>query len=467
MANLVKPKLGISLFSVAILILFPLLETNFYSTATIKRWGQLSWDDFQGIARPFSKYGAGISSAIYLEYDSSASRYRAYAGQNNMYSWANQRVRSSEYGLNHEQYHFNITEFYARLLNEYIEANPGENESTYLLRLASLDVDLQKMQNEYDLETDHSLNRDKQRRWEYKIDSLLMVHSSDSGWVQDYYSGARIYFPAKPEFHKGLFENIGSSHEYFLKRYDMTLVASSFHAQQFLFPSLEGIYAVYYKEGAEIKSVTVDPSHYSFKATVISEDSLNNTSKELWVYDNDYMYRIIAKYPNDFGDTTGYSDIARSFINSFSIENTDDYWFKKLESSNAEITYAGLRKKGSPQDFKYCITEKGKTRGFFRGPFFREDGALFLAQDLVEHDDSLLYKNILQIGNDTFTYEPDKEGHLYFVPADKIPDGDYILNFGYLLMKDSVSECYPFYHQSLEVAPPVNPNAGSHHAPNL
>ena len=120
MANLVKAKVGLSIFSISILILIPLLESNFNAPVTIKRWGNLTWDDFKGFPIPFSGYGAVISSKVYLEFDSSKSQYVAFAGQHNINSWTKD---TSAYGLNHEQYHFNITEIHARLLNEFIASN--------------------------------------------------------------------------------------------------------------------------------------------------------------------------------------------------------------------------------------------------------------------------------------------------------------------------------------------------------
>lgn len=69
-------------------MLIPLLETKFFAAVTVKKWGKVSWNDFQGIPQPFSSYEDGISSSIYLEYDSTKGRCVAYAGQNNVQSWA-------------------------------------------------------------------------------------------------------------------------------------------------------------------------------------------------------------------------------------------------------------------------------------------------------------------------------------------------------------------------------------------
>ena len=108
MATHLKVKVGVSVFSLCILMLIPLLENNFYAPVTIKRWSALTWDDFQGFVPPFTGYEAAIASAVYLEYDSAKNKFHAYAAQNNMRSWAKRSRPNQEYGLGHEQYHFNI-----------------------------------------------------------------------------------------------------------------------------------------------------------------------------------------------------------------------------------------------------------------------------------------------------------------------------------------------------------------------
>lgn len=85
MANYVKAQVGISALSISIIILIPLLQSNFNAPSTIKRLSKLTWNDFQEFVRPFSKYDAAISRAVYLGYDSTKRRYFAYAGQNNVW----------------------------------------------------------------------------------------------------------------------------------------------------------------------------------------------------------------------------------------------------------------------------------------------------------------------------------------------------------------------------------------------
>lgn len=378
MANYVKAKVGVSALSISIIILIPLLKSNFNTPVTIKRWSELTWNDFQGLVRPFSKYDAAISSAVYLEYDSTEGRYYAYAGQNNVWSWVNES--KGEYLLNHEQYHFNITELHARKLNDYIEENPDGTEYLYNLRLGSINIDLREMQDKYDSETGHSRIFDKQRRWEYEIDSLLVM---DSGWVTDNFSGLKIFFPKKPQLVRESFENESVVRGYRLKKYSMTLAVYAYQTKNIDLGSFENNWHdIYSPKALKVKSVVSDTIEYPLKTLVMAEDTFNYTDYSLWVYNNMYLYKVHARYPNNTGDTTGYAKIARSFINSFRIINTDSYWVQQLAKTTSPIVQGNITKlETSNQDQNLCIS-LGKQiglRGFSRGPFFRDDGGLLLA----------------------------------------------------------------------------------------
>lgn len=453
MASLLKPKLGISVFSITILILIPLLESNFNAPVTIKRWSKLTWDDFQGFVQPLSKYEAVIASSVYLEYDSVHKRFHAYAGQNNIRSWAKRSRPDQDYELNHEQYHFNITELHARRLNHYIAENPGGSPYLYNLRHGSINIDLRKMQREYDSETDHSLIFDRQRRWEYRIDSLLVL---DSGWVTDHFSGGKAFFPAKPKLVKGTFEN-GTMHRgHRLSKYDMTLALYAYQNRN-IDPALFGVNwpDIYANNAMKVKSVVSDTLEYGLKTLIIAEDTINYTDYSLWVYNDAYLYKAQARFPNNMGDTTGYAQIARSFINSFRIVDTDDYWIAKLESSDSPIllsTVSNRDENEKEQDTEYCMHVGPPSQpGFYRGPFYRDDGAMFLACDYIVHPDSLHYQDVMLLNKDWYSHTPTPHGQIYFVPAKNIPKQKFDIKFGYILLEDSVKDCYEFYHEKIEI----------------
>ena len=453
MSNYVKAKAGISALSISIIILIPLLQSNFNTPVNVKRWSKLSWDDFQGLARPLSRYDAAIYSNVYLDYDSAKGGYYAYAGQHNVWSWV--RESKSDYLLNHEQYHFNITELHARKLNEYIAENPDGTEYEYNLRLGSIDIDLREMQAKYDLETSHSQIIDKQRRWEYEIDSLLAL---SKGWVTDQFSGAQMFMTHVSDSSKGLIDGLPYRH-YAQYKHGMQFTLTSYQASNIEYrPVVESIRRTILNRSERLKSFSLDTTE-SLRAFIISDDSANYTYYQSWISANSYLYQIKTRYPNNTGDTTGYASIASSFINSFRIVDTDDYWISKLEASDSPIISSSISKrdKNNPKsESQYCIDigPPGQ-QGFYRGPFFREDGAMLLACDYLIHPDSLHYEDVMMINRQWYSHTPTSEGQVYFVPYKKIPEGQFNIKFGYILLQDSLEDCYRFYHQSLEVSPNI------------
>lgn len=197
MANSLKIKVALIIGAIGILVLIPLLKSNFNAPVTMQRWRQLEWDDFQGFEKPFTGWAAGISSSVFVEYDSTQQKYRAYAEMHNQYSWKSKLALNSDYVLNHEQYHFNITEYHARKLNEILENQNIRSESQVLDNLAEIRSELRRMQNKYDNETDHSLIKVIQRKWEYQIDSLL--NSQEEYPLSFENEKVNIYFPSKPK----------------------------------------------------------------------------------------------------------------------------------------------------------------------------------------------------------------------------------------------------------------------------
>lgn len=70
--------------------------------------------------------------------------------------------------LKHEQFHFNITELHARKFRKLIsELKPSANLQTQLNKLyKTISKASFEMQNQYDAETNHSINKPKQAEWE-------------------------------------------------------------------------------------------------------------------------------------------------------------------------------------------------------------------------------------------------------------------------------------------------------------
>jgi hypothetical protein len=440
MANFIKGKIAVSIFSIFVLGAIPLLEANFFRPFTINRWRELNWNDFQAIPKPFGKYDAEISSNIYCEYDSAMLTYHAYAGQNNMQSWVRGEEYKSDNLLKHEQYHFNISEYYARLLNLTIKNNPDRDPKFYRLHLDSLRELLNGMQDEYDSETDHNLKTDRQSMWEYKIDSLL---NSDSGWVTDSLSGARVFFPDTASFNRG-FSSAMVYRYYSLSKYHMNFDLTSFQA---LFSGPNVLDTVIEKHSKQVfKHISTQyfrNESGSVHAIVTSQDSSGHKRYVRWEYFNNVLFNVSAEFPINITDSTGYERMARSFLNSFQIIDTD---------SSLRQPRVLSKSSNGPKSKECFILSEVKKWGFTRGPLFNEDGSILIVFDPIRHEkDEIDHYLISRAKNKRSIYYGMSSDPIFFMPKYKIPNEPFWIDLGYFLKKDSINECAQFYRESILV----------------
>lgn len=98
-------------------------------------------------------------------------------------SWVNKDFKN-EYLLNHEQRHFDLTAIHAQILDSLLR--PYETEVSRFMDdnlikgveqiFDDVYAQLEEAQAQYDKETEHSIQRDKQEEWDAKIDSLKRAH---------------------------------------------------------------------------------------------------------------------------------------------------------------------------------------------------------------------------------------------------------------------------------------------------
>jgi len=192
MTKFSKLKIGLILISLFIIAYIYSYERAFYKNSSVNKWQNLSWNDFEGVVKPFSPFDASIHSNVYVEYDSMKKEYKAYSGQNNVRSWKRKGLENDTLLLRHEQYHFNITEYHARLMNKYLKINKIDSEKDYQKELNKIHEKLNKMQDEYDKETNHSIIVEQQEIWENKVDSLMGIKKKiifTRQWIQIEYEG--------------------------------------------------------------------------------------------------------------------------------------------------------------------------------------------------------------------------------------------------------------------------------------
>ena len=141
---------------------------------------RLSWEDY--LAKPSSSSDAAAitSTALGLEYHvrNNILTYKITCRFSKTRSWGKYRT---DYILQHEQGHFDITELYARKLDDAIREysfNPKKFKTDLDQIYKEIMEEKEEVQNQYDLDTDFSRNPEKQSEWLKKIQRELTRYSA-------------------------------------------------------------------------------------------------------------------------------------------------------------------------------------------------------------------------------------------------------------------------------------------------
>jgi hypothetical protein len=154
---------------------------NSTDTILFKNNAALTWDDFKD--RPKDNESTVANSAIGFKYNANIKTM----GKNVIINISTSSffVRSKSWGkidhknayiLKHEQYHFNLARYGAELFKRNLlkEKMTHKNFNTKINKAYydAWNVYL-KLQQQYDKDSNHSINRAQQALWENKIDGLL------------------------------------------------------------------------------------------------------------------------------------------------------------------------------------------------------------------------------------------------------------------------------------------------------
>ncbi|GAB3649112.1 hypothetical protein GCM10028791_14030 [Echinicola sediminis] len=147
---------------------------------------KLTWDDFEARPHPGSSYSASIFTSFAWEGDPFVEE-----GALNLElvvkvfmlkasSWVKASVRD-DYGLNHEQRHFDITKIIVERFKEKVrqmELTPDSYDGKIGFLYIETYREMNKMQEAYDQETDHGKNKMAQERWNLLIDQELKKYAN-------------------------------------------------------------------------------------------------------------------------------------------------------------------------------------------------------------------------------------------------------------------------------------------------
>jgi hypothetical protein len=141
---------------------------------------KLTWQDFKGTPKANSSAAAITASGISYEFSATMQGDKVYVDYKvNSYfypqnSWYNRSLADISV-LRHEQLHFDITELHARKMRKILSAMKFTTKVRKQIKRVYNEVisDLQKMQRQYDTESDYSRNPEGQLKWETRIASEL------------------------------------------------------------------------------------------------------------------------------------------------------------------------------------------------------------------------------------------------------------------------------------------------------
>jgi len=145
---------------------------------------KLTWNDYKASPDPNSDAAASTTSYLAIEYNISSSSfgYKIQSRFSKTRSWG---LHKTAYILTHEQGHFDIAEIFARKLNKEMSEYKF-NKRTYQQDLNKIYNKIldekEKMQNDYDKETNHSIKKEEQADWLKKIAKMLEEYKDFAGY---------------------------------------------------------------------------------------------------------------------------------------------------------------------------------------------------------------------------------------------------------------------------------------------
>lgn len=140
---------------------------------------RLTWADYKAAPNPESDAAASTTTYLGIDYNITGTgfSYKIYSRFSKTRSWG---LHKTAYILSHEQGHFDIAEIFARKLHKKMDEYTF-NKKTYEKDLKKIYTDVTKekeeMQNKYDKETNHSINKEEQASWLKKISAMLKEYA--------------------------------------------------------------------------------------------------------------------------------------------------------------------------------------------------------------------------------------------------------------------------------------------------
>lgn len=142
-------------------------------------WDQtrmLQWTDFKGTPDSLENWAASSSTGISQSYATNSDglidkkSISAVAHFYPEYSWVRHKEKTKHL-LAHEQTHFDITEVYARKLEERVASFDFTLNSLEEIKILYKEIEEARVETQrlFDKETNHSIDHMKEVQWEFKV----------------------------------------------------------------------------------------------------------------------------------------------------------------------------------------------------------------------------------------------------------------------------------------------------------
>ncbi|MEQ8711893.1 MAG: hypothetical protein RIC80_02695 [Cyclobacteriaceae bacterium] len=402
-------------------------------------WRQVTWDDFQGTPLIPNRFDASIATYIDLEYDSVFQKTVARASMSPKLSWKNEGMLS-EHLLRHEQYHFNLTEVYARQMSNIIKAKPNESTDFYESKRDSL---VEKLKNEnqmYDTYTDHGTIIDQQRFWEFDIDLSLRLYSDDGIGFTDMYTGVRMDFLREPEPFMLINEIDELIMGHVLQAYGMSFLSSVIVSDYIDHSNFEEYIKFHYEDDVEIISVEWSLSDSLSIARVWATNSVKQREiLDKWILKDTELYRLNCQYSTaGLTATGGFNTMSDIFLNSFEVVDVTGYWDRLLDNVS------------SPYSNDWFGETKAGYFGFSGRYSFSDKGDLIIPY-LPFTDHRPVKLSMAIVDQQKLFFSDSNYLYSFKIDSENIPEKDFIVSVGHLHYEDSNMDTSIYYYHNLVV----------------
>lgn len=166
-----------------IILLFFANNNGYVGKFSYTERSKLAWSDFRGKPDMDSSFHASVNTGITYQWSYGKDKgeielnYQVDSFCYPSLSWV-KRGQMSLALLSHEQLHFDISELHARIMRKRLkEYSAGKNIRRDLNKMYKLVERMRiNMQERYDEETDHSRNKEAQKKWERKVETLMWYY---------------------------------------------------------------------------------------------------------------------------------------------------------------------------------------------------------------------------------------------------------------------------------------------------